>query len=495
MGSFPFSLADLEAIAPEIIVTLGASMVLVWGALESARKRPGRFAALTLLTVGLAAAALVSLAPEASAGNTYFSGLIVLDSFGVFFSAIFLIAAALAVGASMRFLDDQDAHKPEFYFFMLCALLGMMVMSRSISFISLFVGLELQALSVYVMVGYLKADKKSNEGGLKYLILGGFSSAIFLYGISLLYALTGSLTLDGIREAILMEGLQEQPLMIVALVMIAAALAFKVAAVPFHVWAPDAYSGGPTPVSLFITVASKAAAFAVFLRVFLIALSPMREQWSLLLAVLAVATMSLGNIAALTQDNIKRMLAYSSIAHAGYALMGIVAASTMDGDQSSFAVAAVLYYLFAYTFMNIGAWAVVALLRRRGLAGEKLEDYAGLASRSYWAFGAMLLFLLSLGGIPPTAGFLGKWYVFTATIQSGWTWLAIVGVVNTAISLYYYLRIVIVMAMSEPADDVEIVSSAPLTMTLVVAVVMTLLAGIWASPFLEWVRGATLLLS
>ncbi len=495
MGSFPFSLADLEAIAPEIIVAIGACLVLVWGAIERARKRPSHFAVLTLLTVVLAAAALVYLAPEASEGNTYFAGMIVLDSFGIFFSAIFLIAAALAVGASMRFLDDHDAHHPEFYFFMLCAVLGMLVMSRSINFISLFVGLELQALSVYVMVGYLKADKKSNEAGLKYLILGGFSSAIFLYGISLLYAATGSLALDGIREVILAEGLQDQYLIIAALVLIAAALAFKVAAVPFHVWAPDAYSGGPTPVSLFITVASKAAAFAVLLRVFLIALSPMRDSWSLLLAVVAVATMSLGNIAALTQDNIKRMLAYSSIAHAGYALMGVVAASTVDPDDASFAVAAVLYYLFAYTFMNIGAWSVVALLRRRGLAGEKLEDYAGLASRSYWAFAAMLLFLLSLGGIPPTAGFLGKWYVFTATIQSGWTWLAVVGVVNTAISLYYYLRIVIVMSMSEPADDVELVHSMPLTMTLVAAVLMTLLAGIWVSPFIEWVRGATLLLS
>ncbi len=492
MGSFPFSLADLEAIAPEIIVTLGACVVLVWGAIESARKRPAVFAVLTLMTIVLAGAALVSLTPEAAEGNTFFSDLIVLDSFGVFFAAMFLIAAFLAVGASIRFLDDQDAHKPEFYFFMLCAVLGMLVMSRSINFISIFVGLELQALSVYVMVGYLKADKKSNEAGLKYLILGGFSSAIFLYGISLLYAVTGSLALDGIQKAILVEGLQDQPLMTAALVMIAAALAFKVAAVPFHVWAPDAYSGAPTPVSLFITVSSKAAAFAVLLRVFLIALKPMSGEWSMLLAVVAVATMSLGNIAAMTQDNIKRMLAYSSIAHAGYALMGIVAASTMDGDAASFAIAAVLYYLFAYTFMNIGAWSVVALLRRRGLAGEKLEDYAGLASRSYWAFGAMLLFLLSLGGIPPTAGFLGKWYVFTATIQSGWTWLAIVGVVNTAISLYYYLRVVIVMSMSEPADEVEVVSSTPLTMTLVVAVLMTLLAGIWATPFLDWVRSATL---
>ncbi|MFQ5743507.1 MAG: NADH-quinone oxidoreductase subunit N [Acidobacteriota bacterium] len=495
MSTVPFSMSDLGAIAPEILITLGASLVLLYGAFDNPRQRPGRFAWITFATIALAASALVVQAPDLSLGGSVFSGLLATDSFGVFFSGLFLLAAALAVGTSIRFLDDQQAHQPEFYFFLLTALLGMLVMARSIDFVTIFVGLELQALSIYVLVGYLKADRKSNEGGLKYFILGGFSSGIFLYAISLLYALTGTTRLQGIREAIVSDGLQEQPVMIAALVLMAAALGFKVAAVPFHVWAPDAYTGGPTPVSLFITVASKAAAFAVLLRVFLVAMAPMQESWSLLLAVLSLATMSFGNIAALTQDNIKRMLAYSSIAHAGYAMMGVVAAANVDHDAAAFAVAATLFYLLAYTFMNIGAWATVALLRRQGLAGENLDDYAGLASRSYWAFSAMLLYLLSLGGIPPTGGFLGKWYVFSATIQSGWGWLAVAGVINTAISLYYYLRIVVVMCMRDAPDDVELVRSTPLTLTLVAAAIMTLLVGIWASPFLAWVQSATLPLS
>jgi len=214
----------------------------------------------------------------------------------------------------------------------------------------------------------------------------------------------------------------------------------------------------------------------------------------MLLAVLATITMFVGNIAALTQTSIKRMLAYSSIAHAGNALIGVVAAATTDPELRSFAIAATLFYLLAYTFMNVGAWAVVLVLRRQGLAGDDLEDFAGLATRSYGAFFAMLIFVLSLGGIPPLAGFLGKWYVFAAAIQSGWAWLAVVGAVNTAISIFYYMRIVVVMAIQEAPDDTEIVSSIPLAATLVAATAMTIVVGVWASPFLDWARNASLLL-
>ena len=271
----------------------------------------------------------------------------------------------------------------------------------------------------------------------------------------------------------------------------ASALGFKIAAVPFHVWAPDAYSGGPTTVSLYITVASKAAAFAVMMRIFLVALEPLQDSWTLLLAGLAILTMFVGNIAALTQENLKRMLAYSSIAHAGNVLIGVVAAATSDGDARSFAIAASLFYLLAYTFMNIGAWATIVLVRRNGLAGENLEDFAGLASRSYGAFFCMLVFLLSLGGIPPMAGFLGKWYVFAAAINSGWTSLAVVGAINAAISIFYYLRIVVVMVIQDPVEDATLVHSSPLTLTLVAAVLMTVLVGIWASPFLDWASSAS----
>lgn len=491
MGSISFSAADLWAIAPEIIITITASIVLLWGALDGPRKQPVQFAWMTLVGI---IAALLTVLRQTPTEDTFFSGLIGADAFGMFFSALFLITAGLAVTASIRFLDDHDAHHPEYYFFLLTALLGMMFMARSVDFVSLFVGLELQALSVYVLVGYLKGDRRSNEAGMKYFILGAMSSAIFLYAISLFYALAGTTNLAGIAEAIATGELESSPLATAALVLMASALGFKVAAVPFHVWAPDAYTGGPTTVSLFITVASKAAAFAVLIRIFVVALEPLQDSWSLLLAVLATVTMFGGNIAALTQDNIKRMLAYSSIAHAGNVLIGVVAAASTDGDARAFAISASLFYLFAYTFMNVGAWGTVILLRRNGLAGENLEDYGGLAQRSYGAFFAMLIFLLSLGGIPPLAGFLGKWYVFTAAVNSGWTWLAVVGAINAAISIFYYLRIVVVMAVNDPVEDATLVRSMPLTLTLAAAVIMTVLVGVWASPFLEWAAGASALI-
>ena len=490
LDSIPIGSADLWAFAPELIITIAASIVLLWGAFDRPRERPAQFAWLTLISI---IAALVMVFRQTPTDETFFSGLLGMDAFGAFFSALFLITAGLTVAASIRFLDDHEAHHPEYYFFLLTALLGMMVMSRSTDFISLFVGLELQALSVYTLVGYLKGDPKSNEAGIKYFILGAMSSAVFLYAISLLYAVAGTTNLAGVGEAIAAAGLDNK-LTVAALVLMASALGFKIAAVPFHVWAPDAYSGGPTTVSLYITVASKAAAFAVLMRIFIVALGPLWESWAMLLAVLATATMFVGNIAALTQTNIKRMLAYSSIAHAGNALIGVVAAATTDPELRSFAIAATLFYLLVYTFMNVGAWAVVLVLRRQGLAGENLEDFAGLATRSYGAFFAMLIFVLSLGGIPPLAGFLGKWYVFAAAINSGWTWLAVVGAVNTAISIFYYIRIVVVMGMQEAPDDTEIVQSMSLTATLVAATVMTILVGLWASPFLDWASNASLLL-
>ena len=487
----PFPIEDLWAIAPELIVTAAASIVLLWGAFDAPRKRPQQFAWFTLASIVVA---FVTVLRQTPTDQTYFSGLLGMDAFSMFFSALFLISAGFAVAASIRFLDDHEAHHPEYYFFLLTALLGMMFMARSVDFISLFVGLELQALSVYVLVGYLKQDRKSNEAGLKYFILGAMSSAIFLYAISLFYALAGTTNLAAIAQAIASGELETSKLTTAALVLMASALGFKIAAVPFHVWAPDAYSGGPTTVSLFITVASKAAAFAVMMRIFIVALQPLQDSWALLLAGLAVLTMFVGNIAALTQENLKRMLAYSSIAHAGNVLIGVVAAATTDGEARSFAIAASLFYLLAYTFMNVGAWATVMLLRRNGLAGENLEDFAGLASRSYPAFFCMLVFLLSLGGIPPMAGFLGKWYVFAAAINSGWTWLAVVGAINAAISIFYYLRIVVVMVIEDPVEDATLVRSAPLTLTLAVAVVMTIVVGIWAQPFLLWASSASHLL-
>jgi NADH-quinone oxidoreductase subunit N len=488
MEVFPISSSDLAALNAEITLTIGACLVLVWGAFAPRDNRTGhRFAWITLLFV-LAAMAGVTIGLPAQIANgvtSAFSGQLAVDGFGSFFSALFLVAAALAIGASFRFLDDEDSHAPEYYFFMLAALIGMMIMARAADLISLFVGLELQALSVYVLVGYLKQDRRSSEAGVKYFILGGLSSGIFIYALSLVYAITGTTNIEAIGTSLSVPGTTDNPMLILGLILLVVSLGFKVAAVPFHMWAPDAYSGAPTPVSLFISVASKAAAFAMMIRLLFVAFEPMAASWTALLAVLSVATMTFGNIAAVTQDNVKRMFAYSSVAHAGYALMGIVAGT-------HYGIAAAMFYLFAYTFMNIGAWAMIVIFRREGIACDRVDDFNGLIRRNGWAATAMIIFLLSLGGIPPTIGFLGKWYVFGAAVDAGYGWLAVVGAINAAISIFYYLRLVKAMFVAEPDDDVVMVHSVPLNVTLAISAAITILGIIWATPFIEWVQSATL---
>ena len=487
MGSMPISMFDLAALSPEILLVIAASVVLIWGALDKARANPRIFANLTLLALVAALGAVFTTVVPLTAGeaNTAFSGQLALDGFGSFFAALFLLTAIFAVATSGRFLDDEEEHHPEYYFLLLTALTGMLIMARGADLITLFVGLELQALSVYVMVGYLKKDQRSGEGGLKYFILGGLSSGIFIYALSLLYAVAGTTSLTGVADALLDPAVSGSPILVIALILLVVALAFKVAAVPFHVWAPDAYTGAPTPVALFISVASKAAAFAMMLRILYVGLGSLEPSWAALLALLSAATMTLGNVAAISQDNVKRLLAYSSVAHAGYALIGVV-------SGTSFGIAATMYYLLAYTFMNVGAWAAVIMLRRRGLAGDRVDDFAGLAQRSYWMAAAMIVLLLSLGGIPPTIGFLGKWYLFGAAIDAGWAWLAVVGAVNAAISLYYYLRIVWAMIMSEPDESVELIRSTPVAATVAIAAIVSVVGIVWATPFLEWVQQSNL---
>lgn len=488
MDSFPISSTDLASLNAEITLTIGSLVVLVWGAFAPRTRASGRlFAGLTLLTVlGALAGVVFGLSPQIERGvTTAFSGQLVVDAFGSFFAVLFLVTAALTIAASVRFLEDQEAHLPEYYFFMLVALVGMMIMARGADLISIFVGLELQALSVYVLVGYLKNDRRSNEGSLKYFILGGLSSGIFIYALSLIYAVVGTTSLEAIGAALTIGNLASDPILLLGLILLIVSLGFKVAAVPFHLWAPDAYTGAATPVTLFISVASKAAAFAMMIRILFVAFSPMTASWTSLLALLAAITMTFGNVAALSQDNIKRMFAYSSVAHAGYALVGLAAGT-------SYGIAATMYYLAAYTFMNVGAWAMVIALRRNGLAGESVADFNGMVHRSGAATVATLIFLLSLGGIPPTIGFLGKWYVFGAAIDAGLGWLAILGAINAAISLFYYLRIAKAMFMTDADDEVTLARSIPLQMTLGICASITVLGIIWATPLIDWVQSAAL---
>jgi NADH-quinone oxidoreductase subunit N len=355
-------------------------------------------------------------------------------------------------------------------------------MASGYDLVTLFIGLETMALSFYILAGFLRSERRSNEGALKYLLLGAFSSGILAYGFSLLYGLSGSTNLDEIATAISMD-IQRNAgtpslLPLLALVTVSAGLFFKVAAVPFHMWAPDVYEGAPTSITAYVSVASKAASFALLLRLFLVAFLPVRANWELLLGVVAIATMTVGNFAAITQSNIKRLLAYSSIAHVGYILLGIVAGNATG-------LKGVAFYLFAYTFMNTGAFAVVILLRRKGVIGDELEDMNGLIQRNPGAAVLMLIFLVSLAGIPPTAGFVGKWIIFWGLIEAKHYVFAIFGALYIVPAVYYYFRIVVHMWMTEVTDPVRPTISPAQWAALAVAVIVVLGAGIFPEQILK----------
>jgi NADH-quinone oxidoreductase subunit N len=424
-------------------------------------------------------------------------GLIAVDTFALFFKVVFLIAAAMTVLMSIRYLEVEGTRAGEYYFLILCATLGMMFMAGGTDLITLFIGLETMAISFYILTGFLKPSRRSNEAAVKYFLLGAFSLGILLYGMSLMYGLSGSTNLRTIATALV--GQERDPRIILAVILVVAGMGFKIAAVPFHMWAPDVYEGAPTPITALLSVGSKAASFAMLLRIFFESLPTMRVSlsaaptmggvvapdigWGTLFYVLSVVTMTVGNFAALTQSNLKRMLAYSSIAHAGYLLIGAVAGTARG-------VTAMLVYLFVYAFMQLGAFAVLALMRRQDVVGDELKDLNGLFFRQPFAAVAMLLFMLSLGGIPPTAGFMGKFWLFGAAIESGYIWLAVIGVLNSAVSLYYYIRVVVYMMLkNEPAGS-EPKQSPALAFAMVAAVVATLLLGIYPQPLFEFAQAS-----
>ena len=352
----------------------------------------------------------------------------------------------------------------------------MMFMASGIDLITIFVGLETMAVAFYVLVGFLKPNRRSNEAAVKYFLLGTFSLGILLFGMSTLYGLSGTTNLRELATTLATE--ERGPLLIMALVLVVAGIGFKIAAVPFHMWAPDVYEGAPTPITAFLSVGSKAAAIAVLLRIFVEGLPFLADVWQPLFWVLAVLTMTVGNVAALTQSNVKRMLAYSSIAHAGYVLIGVVAGTTRG-------VTAILVYMVVYAFMQLGAFAVIVMLRRTDVVGDELKDLSGLYFRRPAAACAMLFFMLSLGGIPPTAGFMGKFWLFGAAIESGYVWLAVIGVVNSAISLYYYVRVIVFMWFKEEALGSPIVVSPAMAVALTVSLAGAVVLGLYPGPLFE----------
>jgi NADH-quinone oxidoreductase subunit N len=462
-------LQDAAKIWPEIVLVFYAFVLLVLSVFYP-RNRRHQLGYWALFSVGLTLIVVIRMgvALDGGAAAPGFFGQFALDTFSIWFKLIFLAAAGLTIMLSIRYMDIEEAQSGEFYALILFAVSGMMFMASATNFVMIYVALETMALSIYVLAGFLKYNRKSNEAALKYYILGAFSSGILLYGISLVYGVTGTFNLSEISLAA--AGDPNSPLLLLGLIFITVALGFKIAAVPFHMYIPDAYEGAPTSITAFMATASKAAAFAVLLRVFIEGFGPLSQSWMPLLLLMSAASMTLGNVAAVLQENTKRMLAYSSISHAGYVLMGVVAAGR-GGENARYGMTAVALYLLVYSFTTIGAFGLVIMLRRENLVGDLVVDFAGLSRRAPLPAFAMLVFMLSLAGIPLTAGFIGKWYLFGAAIRANFVWLAVLAVLNTAISLYYYVRIVVQMAAA-----------------LGIAVLFTLLIGVYPEHVISYAR-------
>ncbi len=469
---------DLLAILPELVVIGTACLILVLDPILAASKKD-LLAWLTLAALAIC----LGLTSSQMTGRQYaFSNLVVIDSYAAFWKLLLYIVTGLTVLLSLAYLKAERLNIGEYYGFILLALAGMMVMVSGADLLTIYLGTELMSLSLYVMAGLKRTEARSLEASAKYFVLGAFSSGILLYGISLLFGLAGSTRLSVIAEAIATQG-TGNPILSLALVLLAVGFGFKLAVVPFHMWTPDVYQGAPTSVTAFMAVASKAASFGAFLRVFVEGLGGVSADWSILFTVICLVTLALGNLVAIVQTNIKRMLAYSSIAHAGYALIGVVVAGRQGGGAASTGLASVLLYIAIYSFMTLGAFALVGMLRKEGQESDNIEDYAGLAKREPLAAFFMLVFLVSLAGIPPTAGFIGKFYIFMAAVNGGMAWLAVVAVIFAAISAFYYLRIVMVMYMREPegaaASHSRLETSPALSFVLACALAGVVLLGLF----------------
>ena len=385
-----------------------------------------------------------------TAAGPILGGMLIVDHFALFFTALCVIASLATILVSDGYLRRFDIMRGEYYALLLLSTAGMFVLVTAYDLMSVFLGIELMSLALYVMIGFRRRDFLANEAAMKYFLLGAFAIAFFLYGMSLIYGLCGTLNFKGIVLSAIDNEYYRQAPFLFAIALILVGFVFKVSAVPFHMWVPDVYQGAPSPVTGFMAGAVKAASFAAFLRLFYMSFFPARSDWIGIVVVLAVATMTVGNIMALVQRNLKRMLAYSSIAHAGYILVGMAALSI----ENTRAASGIMFYVLVYAFMTMGAFALVCALENRGDSrGLELEDIAGLGLRRPMIGFAMAVFMFAMAGIPPTAGFFGKYYIFNAAIERGLTWLAVVGVLNSALSLYYYLRVVVYMYFRPAAPN------------------------------------------
>lgn len=471
---------NVTAIAPEIVMTLSALVVLLLEVFLKRREKRGYLGVLS--AIGVVVAFFFTL-PLMGAEMSAFGGMFTNDGYGLFFKVIFLLIAFLTLLISIGYARRVEIEGGEYYALILLATVGMMLMASGTHLITLFLGLETMSISIYVLAGMMREDRRSVESALKYFLLGAFATGFLLYGMAYVYGATGSLLLKDIASFIAGEkSLPNSPLLLMSLVFLTIGFGFKVASVPFHMWTPDVYEGAPTSITAFMATGVKAAAFAVFVRVFFIGLPAFRPDWTTIMWVLAVATMTLGNIVAISQTNIKRLLAYSSIAHAGYLLVAFVAGNSLG-------VSGMLFYLMAYAFMNIGAFGCVILLGKKGEENTLISDYAGVGFKHPILAAAMTIFLLSMAGIPPLGGFMAKFYVFSAAVESRFYWLVIIGVLNSAVSVYYYLRVTVLMYFRESEREIEGLDFSPASVVAVVlAVIGTLYLGIFPANVLSFAQ-------
>ena len=484
---------DYHALAPEIILAVTVLVVL----LADLVFRPDRKWFAMVLSFAGTAAALAATLTLIGERRTSFGGTYVVDSFAVLFKVFFLVSALAVLLLSLRYFRDGRYYQGEYYFLLLSAFLGMLTISSSRDLLMLFISLELVTAPAWLMAGFRKGDPRSNEAALKFFLIGILSTAVMLYGMSLIYGVTGSLRLDVIAREL---GGQADGLSIAAILFVVTGFAFKVSSVPFHFWAPDTYEGSPVPVAAFLSVASKAAGFAGLLQLMFIAFRPLAEYWTPVFAVLAVLTMTIGNLVALQQRQVVRLLAYSSVAQAGYMLLPFALVSATPETievggrvvtTNEVAFASVVLYILIYGVMNLGAFGVVVALAREA-PGALVSDFAGLGRRTATLALPMALFLISLAGIPPLAGFWGKVFIFGAAVQADQAWLAIVMVLNSVVSLYYYVAIVRQMYFVDVPERRPL--RAPVGVAAVVAVAAVAIVAVGVAPDLlaRFPQGATL---
>jgi len=467
---------NFQAIMPSLVLSVCAMVLLLLGVFIPRGK--------TSPIAWLSVAALIATGFVVVSGwnqpQEGFAGSVVLDNFATFFNMTFLVAAGLTILMSDEYLKREGYSISEYYPLILLTTAGAMWMVSGTDMMTIFLGLEVLSVSLYVLAGLFRGNLASNEAGLKYFLLGAFSTGFLLYGIALVYGATGSTQIQEIAQFAQQNSyVLGNPMMIGGMLLLATGFLFKIAAAPFHMWTPDVYQGAPTPITAFMSAGPKAAAFGAFMRVFVIAMSGLQSDWTSMLWVLAVATMIAGNFIAIKQDNIKRMLAYSSIAHAGYAMVGMVAANAVGK-------AGILFYMLAYTFMNIGAFAVLVLAGKKGEENLTLEGFSGFGYRRPLLGVALTVFLFSLMGIPPTAGFAGKFYIFAGALKADYVWLAVIGVLNSAVSLYYYLRVMVYMYFREPAEDFSWVKvDAGTAVSIVIALIGVFFLGVLPGGVME----------